>query len=145
LSFPTLKDWSERGAGQSASEQVQLLNARFGGLTGANVMAVDPPPIDGLGNASGFALRLQDRANIGREAFAAARDELLQRANTSPVIAYAMMEGLQDAPQLQLNIDRQQAQALGVNFDAITTALSSAYGSATVADFANAGRLQRVV
>jgi multidrug efflux pump len=60
-------------------------------------MAVDPPPIDGLGNSGGFALRLQDRANLGREALVAARDELLKKANASPVIAYAMMENLEDA------------------------------------------------
>jgi multidrug efflux pump len=46
---------------------------------------------------------------------------------------------------LRLDIDRQKAEALGVGFDTISTAISSAYGSATVNDFANAGRLQRVV
>ena len=82
---------------------------------------------------------------MGREALIAARDQLLAKANSSPVIAYAVMEGLEDAPQLRLNIDRDKAQALGVNFAAINTAISTAYGSAAVADFANAGRLQRVV
>ncbi|THF61262.1 efflux RND transporter permease subunit [Pseudothauera rhizosphaerae] len=145
LSFPMLKDWSARGRGESASDEAAAFNARFAGLADARVMAVDPPPIDGLGNASGFALRLQDRGGVGRETLLAARDQLLYKANTSPVIAYAMMEGLEDAPQLRLDIDREKAEALGVGFGAIRTALASAYGSATVADFANLGRLQRVV
>lgn len=55
------------------------------------------------------------------------------------------MEGLEDGPQLRLNIDREKALALGVGFDSINTAISSAYGSATVNDFANTGRMQRVV
>ncbi|ATE61799.1 efflux RND transporter permease subunit [Thauera sinica] len=143
LGFPTLRDWSERN--RSAADEVIAFNARFGGMTQARVMAVDPPPIDGMGNASGFSLRLQDRGGVGRDTLVAARGQLLHKASTSPVIAYAMMEGLEDAPQLRLDIDREKAEALGVGFGAISTALSTAYGSATVADFANVGRLQRVV
>ncbi|ENO89821.1 multidrug efflux RND transporter permease subunit [Thauera linaloolentis] len=145
LSFPLLKDWSERDASQSASAEVAAFNARFAGLAEARVMAVDPPPIDGLGNASGFSLRLQDRGGLGREALNAARDQLLYQANTSPLILYAMMEGLEDAPQLRLDIDRDKARAQGIDFATVRSAIASAYGSATVADFANLGRLQRVV
>lgn len=145
LSYPTLKDWSDRGAGQSASDEVSAFNAHFANMTEARVMAVDPPPIAGMGNASGFALRLQDRGGLGREALIAARDHVLYRANTSPLILYAMMEGLEDAPQLKLDIDRAKAETLGVGFGALSTAISTAYGSAMVGDFANAGRLQRVV
>ncbi|MFY4257301.1 multidrug efflux RND transporter permease subunit [Achromobacter xylosoxidans] len=145
IAFPTLKDWSERGKGQSANDVADSVNGSFAAIDDGAVMAVNPPPIEGLGNSGGFALRLQDRGGLGRAALTAARDELLAKANSSPVIAYAMMEGLADAPQLRLDIDRQKAEALGVGFDVINTALSSAYGSATVNDFANAGRLQRVV
>ncbi|CAB3863734.1 Multidrug export protein AcrF [Achromobacter insuavis] len=145
IAFPTLKDWSERGKGQSANDVADSVNGRFAAIDDGAVMAVNPPPIEGLGNSGGFALRLQDRGGVGRAALTAARDELLTKANSSPVIAYAMMEGLADAPQLRLDIDRQKAEALGVGFDVINTAISSAYGSATVNDFANAGRLQRVV
>lgn len=145
LGFPTLKDWSVRGEGKSASDEIAAFNARFSAHPDGTVIAVNPPPIDGLGNASGFSLRLQDRGGLGREALIAARDELLNKANTSSVIGYAYMEGLQDAPQLRLDVDREKAQALGVGFDAINTAISTAYGSAVVSDFANAGRLQRAV
>jgi multidrug efflux pump len=54
-------------------------------------------------------------------------------------------EGLEDAPQVQLDIDRDKAKALGVSFDAINTAISTSLGSAYINDFPNAGRLQRVV
>jgi multidrug efflux pump len=143
LAFPTLKDWDDRK--RTASDEVATFNQHFAGLTDGRVMAVDPPPVEGLGNAGGFALRLQDRGGLGRAALLAARDQLLTRASRSRLIAYAMMEGLDDAPELRLDIDRAKAQAMGVGFGAIRTAISSAYGSATVADFANAGRLQRVV
>lgn len=67
LGFPALKDWSLRGKGQSASDEVAAFNAHFAGLADGKVMAVDPAPIDGLGNSGGFALRLQDRGGLGRD------------------------------------------------------------------------------
>lgn len=145
LLFPDMKDWAERSDGQSVASEVDLLNQHFAGLKDGAVMAVTPPAIEGMGNSGGFSLRLQDKAGVGREVLQQALWQLLEKANTSPAIAYAMMEGLQDAPQLRLDIDRAKADALGVSFTSISTALSTAYGSATINDFNNAGRLQRVV
>jgi len=54
-------------------------------------------------------------------------------------------DGLEDAPQLQIDIDRDKASALGVSFSAINSTISTALGSSYVNDFPNAGRLQRVV
>jgi multidrug efflux pump len=66
-------------------------------------------------------------------------------AMKSPVLTGIRPEGLEDAPQLRLNIDRDKAQALGVTFAAINSSLSTSLGSSYVNDFPNAGRLQRVV
>ncbi|MGN7741916.1 multidrug efflux RND transporter permease subunit [Pseudomonas sp. 22526] len=145
LAFPTLTDWSQRGAEQSAEAETAQVNQRFASPDDGTVMAVSPPPIDGMGNSGGFSLRLQDRGGLGREALLAARDQLLGETYGNPKILYAMMEGLAEAPQLRLDIDRDKAQALGVGFDAINNALSTAFGSAVINDFANAGRQQRVV
>jgi multidrug efflux pump len=66
-------------------------------------------------------------------------------ASQSKIITGMRPDGLEDAPQLQLDIDRDKANALGVGFDAIGSALSTAIGSSYVNDFPNNGRLQRVV
>ena len=143
--FPTLKDWSVRGSGQSVQEQIAALNQRFASVRDGAVLAVMPPAIEGIGNSGGFSMRLQDRGGLGRDALIKARDELLMKANSSGVIAYAMLEGLQEAPQLRVNIDRVKAEAMGVRVETAHDVLSTAFGSATVSDFSNAGRLQRVV
>ncbi|WP_417550246.1 multidrug efflux RND transporter permease subunit [Methylophaga sp.] len=143
--FPTLKEWSEREKWQSAKNETEALNQEFANVSDGVIMAVMAPAIEGLGNSGGFALRLQDRAGLGREALLNARDELLAKANSSPTIAYAMMEGLPESPQLRVNIDREKAETMGIRIEAIHSVLSTAFGSATVSDFANAGRLQRVV
>ncbi|MBG6070596.1 MULTISPECIES: efflux RND transporter permease subunit [unclassified Polaromonas] len=146
LAFVTLKDWSER---KEASQQADALAGRaFGALSGirdASVFPLSPPPIPELGSASGFTFRLQDRSGAGGAALLAARNQLLGMAGKNPVLAQVRPDGLEDAPQLQLDIDRDKANALGVSFDAINTALSTSLGSSYVNDFPNQGRLQRVI
>ena len=146
LAFVTLKDWSERHAAGSSAQDVA--GRAFGGLSGvrdAFIFPLSPPPIPELGSSSGFSFRLQDRAGLGRDALLAARNQLLGLAAKSKVITQVRPDGLEDAPQLQLDIDRNKASALGVSFDAINSVLSTALGSAYINDFPNAGRLQRVV
>ncbi|HEU4458310.1 MAG TPA: efflux RND transporter permease subunit [Methylibium sp.] len=146
LGFVTLTDWDEReGEGQSAQALVGRAFGALGKLRDATVFPVSPPPIRELGRANGFAFRLQDRGGAGREALLAARNQLLGAAAKSPLLTAVRPDGLEDAAQLQLDIDRDRAQALGVSFAAINAALSTAMGSAYVNDFPNAGRLQRVV
>jgi len=146
LAFVTLKDWAER-AGPMQSAQA-LAGRAFGALMGvrdAFIFPLSPPPIPELGTASGFTFRLQDRAGKGHDALLAARNQLLGLASKSPVLTQIRPDGLEDAPQLQIDIDRGKAHALGVNFDAINTTISTALGSAYINDFPNQGRLQRVV
>jgi multidrug efflux pump len=146
LAFVTLKDWEERTEpGNSASA---LAGRAFGALSGirdAFIYPLSPPPIPELGNASGFSFRLQDRSGAGHEALINARNQLLGMAAQSKVLAQVRPDGLEDAPQLEIDIDRDKANALGVGFDAINAALSTALGSSYINDFPNRGRLQRVV
>jgi multidrug efflux pump len=146
LAFVTLKDWAER-AGPDSSAQA-LAGRAFGALMGirdAFIFPLSPPPIPELGASSGFSFRLQDRAGLGHEALLGARNQLLGMASKSKVLTQVRPDGLEDAPQLQLDLDRDKASALGVSFDAINATLSTALGSAYANDFPNAGRLQRVV
>jgi multidrug efflux pump len=146
LAFVTLKDWSEReGPGQSAQA---LVGRAFGALSkirDAFIFPVSPPAIRDLGRANGFAMRLQDRGAQGRAALLAARNQLVAAAQKSPLLVAVRPDGLEDASQLQLDIDRDKAAALGVGFTSINGVLSTALGSSYVNDFPNAGRLQRVV
>jgi multidrug efflux pump len=146
LVFVTLKDWAERSAPGSAAAAVA--GRAFGALSGirdAFILPLSPPPIRELGNSSGFSFRLQDRAALGRDALLAARGQLLGMASQSKVVTGVRPDGLEDAPQLMIDIDRDRANALGVGFDAINSAISTALGSSSVNDFPNNGRLQRVV
>ena len=146
LAFVTLKDWHERPNPENSAQA--LAGRAFGALMGvrdAFIFPLSPPPIPELGTASGFNFRLQDRAGLGHDALVAARNQLLGLAGQSKVLAQVRPDGLEDAPQLQIDIDRDKAAALGVGFDAISAAIGTALGSSYVNDFPSAGRLQRVV
>ena len=146
LAFVTLKDWSERKGPEHSAQAVA--GRAFGGLMGvrdAFVFPLSPPPIPELGNASGFTFRLQDRAGKGHDALIAARNQLLGMAGKSKVLTQVRPDGLEDAPQLQIDIDRDKANALSVSFDSINSIISTALGSTYINDFPNQGRLQRVV
>lgn len=146
LAFVTLKDWAERTA--PGSDAQSIAGRAFGALSGirdAFVFPLSPPPIPELGSSSGFSFRLQDRAGLGREALLNARNQMLGMASQSKLLTQVRPDGLEDAPQLQIDIDRDRANALGVGFDSVSAAIGTALGSSYVNDFPNAGRLQRVV
>jgi multidrug efflux pump len=146
LAFVTLKDFKDR-KGEAHSSQA-LAKRAFGALMGVHdafIFPLNPPPIRELGNATGFALRLQDRGGLGHDALLGARNQMLGMLSQSKVVTGVRPDGLEDAPQVQLDIDRDKAYAQGVSFDTISATLSSALGSSYVNDFPNRARLQRVV
>lgn len=145
LAFTTLKDWSERGSDDSAQSIADRATVAFSQIKDAIAFSVLPPPIDGLGESTGFEFRLQDRGGIGHGELMAARDQLLAGAAKSKVLTNVRESSLAESPQVQLEIDRRQANALGVSFADIGSVLDTAVGSNYVNDFPNQGRMQRVV
>jgi multidrug efflux pump len=146
LSFVTLKDWSKRkGEEHTAAAIAGRAMGEFSKIRDGFIYSLSPPPISELGNATGFTFRLQDRSGQGHAALMSARNQLLGEATKSPIMSGVRPDGLEDAPQLALDIDRDKANALGVNFGVINTAISTALGSSYINDFPNKGRLQRVM
>ncbi|MGY4316081.1 multidrug efflux pump [Bradyrhizobium sp. JR3.5] len=144
--FITLKDWSERGAKDSAAAIVADINRDLSStIRDARISALQPPPIDNLGNSSGFSFRLQDRGQKGYAALIAASDRLIAEANASPVLQKVYVEGLPPAPQVNLMIDREKAGAFGLTFEDINNTISTNLGSNYINDFPNRGRMQRVI
>ena len=143
--FISLKDWSQRGPKDSAAAIVADINRNLASFKDAKVTALQPPPIDNLGNSSGFSFRLQDRGQKGFAALTAAADRLIAEANASPVLQKVFIEGLPPAPQVNLMIDREKAGAFGITFEDINNTISTNLGSNYINDFPNRGRMQRVI
>ena len=143
--FISLKDWSERSEKDSAAAIVADINRDLSSIRDARISALQPPPIDNLGNSSGFSFRLQDRGQKGYAALTAAADRLIAEANAGDILQKVYVEGLPPAPQVSLVIDREKAGAFGVTFEDINNTISTNLGSNYVNDFPNRGRMQRVI
>ena len=147
--FITLKDWSERTSPASSAAAVtgKLTGALMQNVKDGFGIAINPPAIMELGTTSGFEFYLQDRNNSGHAALLAKRNELIAKMRQNPIFdgANIRASGLEDAPQLKLEIDRQAAAAQGIDFSSIRSVLGTALSSSYINDFPNNGRLQRVI
>lgn len=149
MGFAMLKPWHERGAGSDANSVAgKMMGQLMGIIKDGFAIAINPPPIMELGNDSGFSFYLQDRNNAGHDALLAKRNELLGKLRQNSAMFNAQntrASGLEDAPQLKIDINRAAAAAQGVSFASINQVLGAALGSSYVNDFPNNGRLQRVI
>lgn len=143
--FILLKDWSERkGADRSASAIAERLNAYFRKSRDAQIFILNPPPIRGLGSSSGFEMWLQDAAGAGREALTAARRQLTKLAGEDSRMAQVRFSGLEDTPQLKVDIDDDALTAFQIAPASANSTLSIAWGGLYVNDFVDRGRVKRV-
>ena len=145
MSFIILKDWKERTRpDQSAAAISGKLMGGFMNIRDATIFALSPPAIPSLGTSSGFDLMLEDRGGQGHAALLAARNQLVNMARKNPIIGQIRPSGLEDAPQLRIDINRDAAYAQNVTISSIANILGTNFGSAYINDFPNNGRLQRV-
>jgi multidrug efflux pump len=146
MMFISLNPWDERT--DSKSEASALVMRFMGGLQqvkGAQIFVLNPPPIRELGNASGFSYRLEDLGGHTYQELLDARNQLLGLASQSEVLTGVRPEGMADAPQLKVLVDRVKARALGLQISDINNTLSIAFGSAYANDFNYQGRVLRVL
>lgn len=141
--FTNLLDFKERNI--TAQTVVENANIAMAESSEGQTMSVLPPAIDELGTSSGFTLRLLDRGNIGMSALTKAQDQLIALAAQSKKLSGVYAEGLPQGSTLQLKIDRDKLQALGVNFSDVTDIISTSMGSMYINDFPNQDRMQQVI
>lgn len=143
MAFIKLKDWSERDI--TAEEFINKANQQLYGIRDAQIFVVNLPTIRGLSRFGGFDMYLQDRIGAGREALTRARNTLLTQANNDPILTNVRPNTLEPAPQLQLKVDRVQAQSMGLSIDDIYNAISLMLAPVYANDFFYNGRVKRVV
>ncbi len=142
MAFVRLKDWDERE--NTATEFIQQANGALQGIRDAQIFVVNLPTVRGLSQFGGFDMYLQDRTGRGRQALGQAMGELLGAAGRNPALAQVRPNTLADAPQFKLEVDRVQAQAMGLSVGDIYNAIQLMLASVYVNDFVDEGRVKRV-
>jgi multidrug efflux pump len=143
--FVNFVDWSEREGAQNSAEAItERASKALSGVRDAQINVLVPAAIRGLGQTNGFSLQLQNTSGMSREAFAAARDRLLEAAGRDPALSGVRLGELPDVQTLQVDIDQAKLAALGLNQADVNTTLSAAWGGQYVNDFIDRGRVKRV-
>ncbi|UWS31697.1 multidrug efflux RND transporter permease AcrD [Erwinia pyrifoliae] len=143
--FVRLKDWQNRlGSDNTSFAIIDRATKAFSRINEAKVVASSPSAITGLGNSAGFDMELQDNAGLGHRALMNARNTLLEMAQKNPSLTRVRHNGLDDSPQLRIDIDQRKAQTLGVSLHDINATLQTGWGSTYVNDFLDRGRVKKV-
>ncbi|MGE0605659.1 MAG: efflux RND transporter permease subunit [Pirellulales bacterium] len=140
--FVILDSFEERGHNPAlhANSILRALRGKFAGVQEAVVVAFGAPPIDGLGNASGFKLQLQDLTDSGPAALQAAVEGVSGSAAAQPGMIGIYSSYSATQPQLFIDIDREKAKTHHVAMGDIFSTLQTCLGSAYVNDFTRNGR-----
>ncbi|WP_462147410.1 efflux RND transporter permease subunit [Pseudoalteromonas gelatinilytica] len=141
--FVTQKHWDEREVDTKAL--VQELFMKTAGIKEALVLAFNPPAIFGLGNTGGFEFYIQNKGDSDPDKLQHAMQLMTAEAQKSPIISGLQTLWRPDAPQLRVDVDREQARAMGVEIDDAFTALAGNLGTYYVNDFNKFGRTWQVL
>ncbi len=146
LMFAKLKDFSDRrGASHSLSAVLNRIRGpMLGGITGAIVVPVAPPAIQGLSTFGGFQFEVLDESGGEIGNLASVTSQIIARGNQSGRVTSLNTSFTANDPQLIVDIDRDKARTLGVPIQQITDALQIFLGSTYVNDFDFANRAYRV-
>jgi multidrug efflux pump len=142
MAFIKLKDWGERS--QTAMQLIPQANRILHAVTDAQIFVVNLPTIRGLSQFGGVDMYLQARAGQTRAQLGDAQKTLLEDAGKSPALIGTRANSLAEAPQLQIAVDRVQAQTMGLSLSDVYQAIQLQLAPNFVDQFAYAGRVKRV-
>jgi multidrug efflux pump subunit AcrB len=148
LVFFTLDEFDQRKTPElSADAIVGQVNMRLGEIKDAFMFVLSPPPVSGLGNASGFKLQLLDRGSVGEAALFGVTQQLMGRVYGNPQsgITQFFSNYQINVPQLFANVDRTKAKQMGVNLNDVYETMQTYLGSLYVNDFNRFGRTYQVI
>jgi hydrophobe/amphiphile efflux-1 (HAE1) family protein len=145
--FLTLAPFEQRAKDprQSAGAIIGQLYQQLSSIQDGLIIVVAPPPVNGIGNAGGFRMMVEDRAGRGSQALQGATYAMMGAAAQTPGLSQVFSLFETSTPQIYLDIDRTKAQLLGINIADVFAALQIYLGSAYVNDFNLLGRTYRVV
>ncbi len=144
--FIALKPWDQRsGADNSAPVIMQRANREIGHqLRDVEFYALNPPPVRGLGQSSGFTMELMNTGGLSRQDFEDKSNQLLAQARASDGLAAVRINNVPDTPTFNIDIDSEKVGALGLSQSDVDTTLSTAWGGSYVNDWVDRGRVKRV-
>jgi HAE1 family hydrophobic/amphiphilic exporter-1 len=145
VAYLILKEWSERGKGEDLLSLFNELNQRLSVILEARILVVPPPPIQGIGNAAGFAMQVELRdGNADYGKLQAVTNAMVANGQTQSALQRVNSSFRSMVPQFDVEIDRVKTQTLHVTTDQVFQTLSSYLGASFVNQFNKFGRTFQV-
>jgi HAE1 family hydrophobic/amphiphilic exporter-1 len=145
VAYIILKDWDSRGPGEDLRSLVYGLNDKVSTIMEARTLVLPPPPIQGIGNAAGFAMQVELRdGNNDYAKLQAITGAMVRSAQSQSALQRVQSPFRATVPQFDVEIDRVKTQTLQVTTDQVFSALSGYMGSSYVNQFNKFGRVFQV-
>jgi multidrug efflux pump len=144
--FLSFVPWDKRKGTENSAQGITARATRALGASYRDMQffALNPPPVRGLGQSSGFTMELLNTSGMSRQDFKAARDRILAAAMADKNLSGVRLSTLEDNPTLEVHEDQAKIGALGVSQADVDSTLSAAWGGNYVNDFIDRGRVKRV-
>jgi hydrophobe/amphiphile efflux-1 (HAE1) family protein len=143
--FLLLKPTDERGKVKNIDDIQNIVRGKLGAVPGGTFFVFSFPTVPGFSNVEALDVMLQDRTNGKLDKFSGIANNFIAKLMQKPAVAYAFTSYKADYPQLQLEIDDEKANQLGVNVKDILSTMQAYFGTAQASDFNRFGKYYRVV
>ncbi|HEU0278040.1 MAG TPA: multidrug efflux RND transporter permease subunit [Rhodanobacteraceae bacterium] len=143
--FVTLKPFDQRrSASLSAGAIAGALNQKFASIQDAYIAVFPPPPVMGLGTIGGFRMQIEDRGQLGFDELYTQTRKLIAAGRKDPALAGLFSSFQVSVPQVDVDVNREQAKAEGVDLTDAYQTMQAYLGSLYVNDFNRFGRTYQV-
>lgn len=145
VAYLILKDWDARGPGEDLRSLVVGLNQKLEAIPEARILVLPPPPIQGIGNAAGFAMQVELRdGNSDFGKLQAVTQAVVANAQTQSALQRVSSPFRSMVPQFDVEVDRIKTQTLHITTDQVFSTLAAYLGSSYVNQFNKFGRTFQV-
>jgi len=143
--FVLLKDNKERGEVKDINAIQDIIRGKLGAISRGSFFVFSFPTVPGFSNVEALDLVLQDKTGGKLDKFSGVANNFIGKLMQKPAIAYAFTSFKADYPQLQLEVNDDKANQLGVNVKDILQTMQAYFGSAQASDFNRFGKYYRVI
>jgi HAE1 family hydrophobic/amphiphilic exporter-1 len=145
VAYIILKDWSVRGKGEDLASLYTALNGNLSNLPDGLALVLPPPPIQGIGNASGFTMQVEIRdGSFDLAKLQGTVNSIVGKAQTQTGLQRVSSSFRANVPQYRAEIDRDKVENLGLTTDAVFQTLAGYLGSTYVSQFNKFGRVFQI-
>ncbi len=136
-----LKPWDQRSETQMALKP--LVQQKLNKIAGLQAYAIEMPPLPG--SSGGLSVQFVLKSTLGYPQLYSAMEKVIAKANQSGLFLMSMSSLRYDKPQLEININRSKASALGISMNAVGKALGASYSGYQVNYFSMLGYSYQVI